>query len=241
MTAGVSPHKSREALDVSGTRPHEQRRNAGCLGGLTAPLGRHTFLLVHPRDDIPGYDYAQDRVDRSPVTLEELGAIERAAGLTEDDKRWLRRAGEILADQAEVMVDAWRSRIGAQPELVLWFLGPGGTPDEAYKSAVKRRFAQWVRDTCFRPRDRAWLDYQAEIGLRHTPAKKNLTDGAQTAPLVPLRYLVAFVPVVLDVRSFLEVGRQSSEETRAMELAWGKGVLVQIALWTRAYARDGLW
>ena len=58
---------------------------------------------------------------------------------------------------------------------------------------------------------------------------------------MPLRYLIAFVPIVLDVRSFLGAGRQSCEETRAMELAWAKAVLVQIALWTRAYAREGLW
>jgi hypothetical protein len=32
---------------------------------------------------------------------------------------------------------------------------------------VKRRFVQWVIDTCARPRDAAWLNYQEEIGLRH--------------------------------------------------------------------------
>jgi hypothetical protein len=70
--------------------------------------------------------------------------------------------------------------------------GPDGKPDDAYKAAVKKRFVQWVIDTCTRPRDQAWLDYQEEIGLRHTPAKKNATERAQTPELVPLRYLIAF-------------------------------------------------
>ena len=42
------------------------------------------------------------------------------------------------------------------------------------------------------PHDQAWLDYQEEIGLRHTRAKKNRTDNAQTPPHIPLRYLLAF-------------------------------------------------
>jgi len=37
---------------------------------------------------------------------------------------------------------------------------------------LKRRFVQWVVDVAIRPHDRAWLDYQEEIGLRHTPEKK---------------------------------------------------------------------
>src|SRR5437899_1747916 len=82
------------------------------------------------------------------------------------------------------------ARIAAHPELARWLFDPSGTPDEAYKAAVKKRFVQWVRDTCMRPRDQAWLDYQEEIGLRHTPAKKNQTDSVHTPPVVPLRYLI---------------------------------------------------
>jgi hypothetical protein len=189
--------------------------------------------------EIPGYDY--DRVPASPVSLEELRALERAAHFTDEDERWLRRAGDILSEQAEAMVDRWRAHIGAQPDLARWFFDPEGKPDEAYKAAVKRRFVQWVRDTCQRPRDRAWLDYQHEIGLRHTPAKKNKTDGAHTPPLVPLRYLVAFTPLILDVCPFLLKGNHPADEVRGMETAWTKMVLVQLALWTRPYTRAELW
>ncbi|HEY1796099.1 MAG TPA: hypothetical protein VGG57_08265 [Stellaceae bacterium] len=53
-------------------------------------------------------------------------------------------------------------------------------------------------------RDPAWLDYQEQIGLRHTPAKKNATDDVERPDVVPLRYIWAFAgPVILGAREFL--------------------------------------
>ena len=50
-------------------------------------------------------------------------------------------------------------------------------------------------------------DYQEEIGLRHTPQKKNKTDHSGTQPLVPLRYLIAFVTIVtISTRTFFICG-----------------------------------
>jgi Protoglobin len=119
------------------------------------------------------------------------------------------------------MVDSWRAVIGAQPHLLAAFIGPDGRRDEAYAAKVKRRFVQWVIDACFRPHDQAWLDYQHEIGLRHTPDKKNLTDGAHTPPVVPLRYLIAFITVVTrGARPFFVNDGVSSEELQKLEDAW---------------------
>lgn len=67
---------------------------------------------------IPGYDYGTGRVSRSPVTLEELAQLKNAAGLSEQDHHSLLLAGEVLADQAEDMVSAWRARIVE----IAWFL-----------------------------------------------------------------------------------------------------------------------
>ena len=69
-----------------------------------------------------------------------------------------------------------------------------------YKAKVKKRFVQWVLDACFGHHDQAWLDCQEEIGLRHTPEKKNQTDGAHTPAVAPLRYLIAFGTVVASAR-----------------------------------------
>ena len=107
---------------------------------------------------------------------------------------------------------------------------------------MKKRFVQWVIDTCTRPRDQAWLDYQEEIGLRHTPAKKNETEHAQTPALVPLRYLLAFTaPVVLGAKDFLARKGHNAQDVERMRAAWTKSVLLEIALWARPYVSSGLW
>jgi hypothetical protein len=191
---------------------------------------------------ISGYDYGTPKAADSPVSLEELRALEQTVGWTPGDADALKLAATVLDDQAEAMVDSWRARIGAQPHLAKVFFDPSGKPDEAYKAAVKQRFVQWVRDTCSRPRDQAWLDYQEEIGLRHTPAKKNRTDGARTPNVVPMRYLVAFVaPVVIGAKDFLARKGHSAEDIERMHQAWTKSVLLEIAFWTRPYTNEGLW
>jgi hypothetical protein len=191
---------------------------------------------------IHGYDYGTAHAAHSRVTLAELRELEEAVGWTSADSEAIAMAGEALGDQAEALVDSWRARIAAQPHLAKWFFGPDGKPDEAYKAAVKKRFVQWVIDTCTRPRDQAWLDYQEEIGLRHTPAKKNRTDAARTPDVVPLRYLLAFIgPTIIGAKPFLARKGHSAADVERMHEAWAKSVLLTLALWSRPYVRDGLW
>lgn len=192
--------------------------------------------------DIAGYEYGTSRVAPSPVTLEELHMLEATLGWTSEDDQALKQAGEVLRDRAEAMVDGWRAEIGRQPHLAKWFFGPDGEPDEAYKAAVKKRFVQWVIDACLRPHDQAWLDYQEEIGLRHTPAKKNRTEGAHTPDRVPLRYLLAFAgPVIIGAKAFLGDKGDPAEKVEKMHRAWTKSVLLNLTLWSRPYVGDDLW
>jgi len=189
----------------------------------------------------PGYDFGTRQSAESPLTDEDLRNLEQTIGWTNDDRNILLKHSALFQQQAEPMVDSWRSVIGAQPHLAHWFLGPDGKPDDDYKARVKRRFVQWVVDVATRPHDRAWLNYQEEIGLRHTPAKKNLTDGKQTPPLVPLRYLLGFIPVVLPIRRFFSASISNNEELTRLEAAWTRAVLLHITLWSRPYATEGLW
>ena len=200
------------------------------------------LLDTGPANSIPGYDYGGPGVAHSPVSQEELRQMEATVGWTAEDARILQAHGEIFREHAEEMVAAWRSVIGAQPHLAKWFFGPDGEPDDDYKDRVKKRFVQWVLDTCFRPHDQAWLEYQQEIGLRHTPKHKNRTDGAHTPPVVPLRYLIAFAPVVeITTRKFFAQAGVRGEELQKLQDAWPKTVQLQIALWSRPYTKEGLW
>jgi hypothetical protein len=191
--------------------------------------------------EIPGYNFGSPEVAQSPLSAEDLLHLEQTLGWTVNDERLLRKHAGLFEAQAEQMVDSWRAVIGAQPHLAQWFVGPDGQPDEVYKARVKRRFVQWVVDVATRPHDRAWLNYQEEIGLRHTPQKKNKTDSRHTSPVVPLRYLWAFVPVVTEVRSFFEGAISDSAELAELERAWNKAVHLHVVLWTRPYTCEGLW
>ncbi len=198
--------------------------------------------MSHPQQSsLPGYDYGTPRSAVSPVSDTELSQLEHTAGWTIDDADLLARHADLFRAKAESMVDAWRAIIGSQPHLAHSFVNPDGTPDDAYKASIKRRFVQWVIDVAVRPHDRDWLNYQHEIGLRHTPAKKNQTDAAHTPSHVPFRYLVAFLPIVLPIRNFFSEDILDHAELTNLEHAWTKAVLLHITLWSRAYVADDLW
>ena len=190
---------------------------------------------------ISGYEYGTGRSAASPVSAEDLRLLEQTVGWSEKDASVLRKHASIFRQQAELMVDSWRSVIGKQPQLSKWFFGPDGRPDDDYKARVKRRFVQWVIDVAVRDHDRDWLNYQEEIGLRHTPAKKNVTDGKQTPSVVPLRYLLGFIPVVLPIGEFFTGFIHDEAELKALQDAWTKAVVLHVTLWSRAYALEGLW
>ena len=198
-------------------------------------------MTLSQRVEIPGYDFGSRGIAESPVSFEELQYLEQTLGWTAEDERVLRKHAAQFEAKSEKMVDSWRAVIAAQPHLAQWFFAPDGKPDEEYKARVKRRFVQWVVDAVTRPHDRDWLNYQEEIGLRHTPTKKNRTDGRDTPPLVPLRYLLAFIPVVSDIREFFESEINEAAELEAVLQAWKKTVYLHVLLWARPYVTEGLW
>jgi hypothetical protein len=205
-------------------------------------MNPNTLVYDREQTQISGYDYGQRGSARSPVSDEELAQLEQSVGWSREDAVILQRHGEIFENHAEQMVDSWRAVIGAQPHLVKWFFGPDGKRDEEYVAKVKKRFVQWVVDACFRPHDRAWLDYQEEIGLRHTPEKKNQTDDRETPPLVPMRYLIGFIPIVtMGARRFFTDAGVTGEELQKLQDAWTRTVQLHVTLWTRPYAKDSLW
>jgi protoglobin len=192
-------------------------------------------------EEIPGYDFGKPDIATSPISELELKQLEQAVGWTSDDADVLSRSGQYFRDRAETMVDSWRKVIGVQPHLAQWFKKPDGQPDDDYKARVKRRFVQWVVDVAIRPHNPDWLNYQFEIGLRHTPAKKNITDNAHTPPVVPFRYLVGFIPVVLPIRSFFTDVISDVNELERLQAAWTKAVVLHVALWSHAYVSADLW
>src|SRR5271169_3811100 len=148
-------------------------------------------------EQIHGYTYGTSDVATSPVTLQQLEALKVSVGLTEEDQRYLHQAGAVLSDQTKQIVEHWRAGIIAGiPNLARHSRTPEGDPNPEYLARSNLRFQQWILDTCLRPYDQDWINYQQEIALRHTAAKKNKVDGARSTPFVRLREVLTFVAVM---------------------------------------------
>lgn len=188
---------------------------------------------------IPGYTYGEPDVAESPVSTEEFDRLRESVGFTDEDKEALERAGDFLPANVDLLFERWSGIFG---EIFMsTFLGPEGEIDEGYFERTHRRFVQWVDDTCNRPYDRDWLNYQHEIGLRHHRAKKNQTDDVESVDVVPMRYLVTLIHPMSDVRFVLEDGDFDADEIDRIDEAWGKSLALQVALWTHPYVEEGDW
>jgi hypothetical protein len=192
-------------------------------------------------EDIPGYSYGTADVAASPVSMRELVELKTSAGFTDEDERYLRLAGEVLKDQTREIVEHWRSGIIAHiPNLARHSRTPEGQPIPEYLAKSNLRFEQWILDTCLRPYDQDWLNYQQEIALRHTAAKKNQVDGVQSTPYVPLRDVIAFVAVMNQtIQPYLAAQGHPAVEVDKMHQAWCKSLQIQLALWASGYMNSG--
>jgi len=190
---------------------------------------------------IAGYTFGTDEAAKSPITDQEFELLKETVTFTDGDVRYLRMAGEVLEDQIDDLLDVWFDFMSSRPHLAHYFSGPDEEMDLNYVSAVRLRYGQWIRDTCAANYDRAWLDYQEEIALRHTRFKKNQTDNA-LSPVehIPLRYLLAFIyPTTAMVKPLLANKGHSAEDVERMYEAWSKSIILQVTLWSRPYTRPG--
>ncbi|MGF7180982.1 protoglobin domain-containing protein [Tunturiibacter psychrotolerans] len=188
-------------------------------------------------EQIHGYTYGTSEVATSPVTLQQLEALKVTVGFTEEDQRYLQQAGTVLADQTKQIVEHWRSGIIAGiPNLARHSRSPLNEPLPDYLAKSNLRFQQWILDTCLRPYDQDWLNYQQEIALRHTALKKNQTDKVSSTPYVPLRDIVGFISVINEtIKPYLAAKNHSADEVDRMHRAWCKSIQLQLALWAEPY------
>jgi hypothetical protein len=189
---------------------------------------------------IPGYTYGSPTIAPSPIGLEELALLQQTVLWTDEDERYRRMAGEVLQDQVDDILDLWYGFVGSHPHLLYYFQGPDGQPIASYLERVRQRFGQWILDTCNRPYDQDWLNYQMEIALRHYRTKKNQTDDVQSTPIILLRYIIAFiVPITATIKEFLAKKGHPAEAVEKMHQAWFKSVVLQVTLWSYPYVREG--
>jgi hypothetical protein len=192
-------------------------------------------------EHMPGYSYGAAEVATSPVSMLDLESLKISAGFTKEDQHFLQLAGEVLTNQTRQIVEHWRSNIIARiPNLARHSRTPQGDPIPEYLAASNLRFEQWILDTCLRPYDQDWINYQQEIALRHTSSKKNKVDGVQSTSYVPLRDIIAFTAVMNEtIKPYLGAKGNSVEEVDKMHRAWCKSIQMQLALWVGPYTDSG--
>jgi pimeloyl-ACP methyl ester carboxylesterase len=190
---------------------------------------------------IPGYTYGTGEVAKSPITIEEWQALKKSAFFSDEDVFYLRLSKDVLADQVDDLLKAWRGIIFLNPHLRAYDENPQtGEVDKAYAAAVAKRFGQWVLDTAKAEYDQAWLDYQYEIGLRHHRTKKNQTDHGHTLGHIRARDLIAFsAAIVVPMKPYLAKKGHPVEIVNRMYDAWWKSMILQVTLWTQPYIREG--
>ena len=189
-------------------------------------------------ESIPGYSYGKTDVARSAVSTLDLENLKTSAGFTKEDEHYLRLAGEVLADQTKQIVDHWRRGIIANiPSLARHSRTPEGNAIPEYLANSNLRFEQWILDTCLRPYDQDWINYQQEIAFRHTSLKKNKVDGVRSTPYVPLRDIIAFIAVMNEtIKPYFAGKGNSTEDVAKMHAAWCKSIQMQLALWVGPYS-----
>jgi hypothetical protein len=199
-------------------------------------------LVTEHAEAIPGYTYGTAEAAASPLTMQDLERLKAVVGLTEEDQEALAEVAGILADQADDMVTAYRRRLGELPFMRPYSGHPDGRSNPEYGAASKPRFDRFIIDACTRPLDQDWLNYQQEIGLRHTRAKKNATDHADSLDHIPMRYLLAFTAVVIaTARDYLAAKGASPEQVDRMHAAFTKSVMLHVTVWTRPYVDAADW
>ncbi|HXF54834.1 MAG TPA: protoglobin domain-containing protein [Hyphomicrobiaceae bacterium] len=190
---------------------------------------------------IPGYRLGDPSLPKSPVTASDLAMLKASLLMGEEDIAALRKAHDVVKDQIEAILDVWYGFVGSSPHLLAYFSdAKTGQPIGGYLAAVRKRFGQWILDTCRADYDAAWLAWADEIGRRHHRSGKNATDKVTAAPHIPMRYLLALVmPISLTMKPFLAKKGHAPAEVEAMHAAWTKAVLLQAILWCRPYVREG--
>ena len=212
-----------------------------CFSAVASIASAHSGSDLSTQTQIPGYTFGQKSVATAPFTLKDLESLKKTLLFTDEDVLYLRKSKEILAGQTDAILDVWYGFVASTPELVEYFKNTKtGQPDGDYLGAVRKRFGQWILDTADANYDQAWLDYQYEIGLRHTKIKKNKTDHVKSVPQVNFRYLPALtIPVTTTLKPFLAKKGVSTADVEKMHAAWVKSVLLQTILWSYPYVRDG--
>ncbi|MDG4548993.1 MAG: protoglobin domain-containing protein [Candidatus Contendobacter sp.] len=176
-----------------------------------------------------------------PVT-EEIDLLWRIGLFSSDDERNLRKLWRILKGQTDDYLDMVFGMVAAYPALATTLAAAcrenlGDAVDGS--TAVRSLFREWLSETCRTPREPSWLKRLYSSGS-DLPSERSMETTL--AKLPGFRYLIALsFPLVATLRSLLVGAGLAHQEIERMQSAFLKAVLLQVALLSKLYVREGTW
>lgn len=170
---------------------------------------------------------------------EEIGLLGRVGLFSRDDARALRKLWRVLEDQTDDYLEMVLGMVAAYPTLaaaltVLRTEGPENPMEGS--TTIRHLFRRWLFETCLSPHEPAWLmQLYAEL-------PPDRPAPSLSARLPAFRYLIALsFPLVATARTLLVTSGLAPQEIERMQSALLKAILLQVALLSKLYVKEGLW
>lgn len=188
---------------------------------------------------LPGNDEVAAAAPAGFPDAEEIDLLGRVGLFSSDDARALRKVWRVLQDRTDDYLDMVLGMVAAYPALAaaLTVLRDDNPEDPTGSAGTTRQlFRRWLSETCLSPREPPWLKrLYAELPL--APAAQSFL-----ARLPGFRYLIALsFPLVAAARVPLAAGGLAAHDIERMQTALLKAILLQVALLSKLYVREGSW
>ncbi|MFO1423315.1 MAG: protoglobin domain-containing protein [Candidatus Competibacteraceae bacterium] len=169
---------------------------------------------------------------------EEVELLWRIGLFTSDDERVLRKLWRILKGQTDDYLDMVLGMVAAYPTLAAACQESLGSSVDG-SAVVRPLFREWLFETCLTPREPSWL--KRLYSLCSDPSSERPMQTL-LAKLPGFRYLIALsFPLVATLRSLLVGVGLAHQDIERMQSALLKAILLQVALLSKFYVKEGIW
>ncbi|MFZ1643564.1 MAG: hypothetical protein WAV07_19465 [Candidatus Contendobacter sp.] len=170
---------------------------------------------------------------------EEIELLGRIGLFSPDDARALRKVWRVLKGQTDDYLDMVLGMVAAYPALATALTVLGGESPEGStggSATTRQLFRRWLFETCLSPHEPSWLkQLYAEL-----PPDRSAQSFLTRLP--GFRYLIALsFPLVATARVLLVASGLATQEVERMQTALLKAILLQVALLSKLYLREGSW
>ena len=170
---------------------------------------------------------------------EEIDLLGRVGLFSPDDARSLRKVWRVLQDRTDDYLDMVLGMVAAYPALATALTVLRDESQEGWtdgSATARHLFRRWLFETCFSPHEPPWLKQL------YAEAPPERAERSLLTRLPGFRYLIALsFPLVATARTLLVASGLASQEIERMQSALLKAILLQVALLSKLYVKEGVW